>query len=116
MERIAINSNHHPGDPTAVEPHFNDERSIRAAQPVVPLETVIRERRRRLLMFGGAFIIACLLGSTAALALIRLRQSSIVGDRTDATAEAKMSDEPEEQADASTGAETALETASVTEP
>ena len=68
----------------SMEPHFSDESTIRSAQPVVPLNTVVKERRQRRLLLGGAFVIACLLGSTAALALIRLRQPSVVADKSEA--------------------------------
>jgi len=84
-------------EPESMEPHFNDERTIRSAQPVVPLNTVVKERRQGRLLLGAAFVIACLLGSTVALALIRLRQPSVVADKSEATIEPKEED-PQEQA------------------
>jgi hypothetical protein len=99
MERIPTTDNNRHDDLISAEPHFIDERTVRSARPVVPLETVNKERRRRRLMLGGAFIIACLLGSTAAVALIRLRQPSVISDATDATtAEAANKEKSEEQA------------------
>ena len=94
MEEMATNQNNSPDGLQSQQPHFNDERTLRSAQPVVPLENVTRERRRRHLMLGGAFVIACLLGATAAMALIRLRQPTITDDTTEAT----TNDEPQEQA------------------
>jgi hypothetical protein len=87
-------------EPESMEPHFNDERTIRSAQPVVPLHTVGKERRQRRLLLGAAFVIACLLGSTVALALIRLRQPSVVADKADkaATADPKAEDTHEQAA------------------
>lgn len=106
MERIpTTNTNGHDGL-TSAEPHFNDERTIRSARPVVPLEAVNNERRRRGLMLGGAFIIACLLGATAAVALIRLKQPSVISDATDTTAEVTTKEESEEQALKTTETET----------
>lgn len=93
MEEITTTENNWRIDSASQEPHFNDERTLRSAQPVVPLDTVTKERWRRRLMLGGAFVIACLLGATAAVALIRLREPSIVADTTETTAA-----QPEEQA------------------
>jgi len=95
MQTTEINSR---DEPEALEPHFDDERTIRSAQPVVPLNTVVKERRQRRLLLGGAFVIACLLGSTAALALIRLRQPSVVADKSEATVEPKQEDTEEQAA------------------
>ena len=85
-------------EPQSMEPHFNDERTIRSAQPVIPLNTVGKERRQRRLLLGAAFVIACLLGSTAALALIRLRQPSVVADEAETTVEPKPEDAQEQAA------------------
>ncbi|HSE32846.1 MAG TPA: hypothetical protein VLA93_14835 [Pyrinomonadaceae bacterium] len=81
-------------DFASAEPHFNDERTLRSAQPVVPLETVTKERRRRWLMLGGAFVIACLLGAAAAMALIRLRQPSIIADTMEGPIDAQTHEQP----------------------
>ena len=94
MEEMSTNRNNSPNGLQSQEPHFNDERTLRSAQPVVPLENVTRERRRRHLMLGGAFVIACLLGATAAMALIRLRQPALIDDTTEAT----TNEGPQEQA------------------
>ena len=94
MQTTVINSR---DEPESLEPHFNDERTIRSARPVVPLNTV-KERRQRRLLLGAAFVIACLLGSTAALALIRLRQPVVVADKSEATVEPKAEDTEEQAA------------------
>ena len=91
-------------EPESMEPHFSDERTIRSAQPVVPLN-VVNERRQRRLLLGAAFVIACLLGSTAALALIRLRQPAVVADKSEAVVEPKE-ELPQEQAAQSNVTET----------
>ena len=52
----------------AQQPHFDDERTVLSARPVVPLEQVdtkIKHRRRWFL--GGAFAVAMFLGAASAL-------------------------------------------------
>jgi hypothetical protein len=105
MEGITRTENNWRDDLTSGEPHFNDERTIRSAQPVVPLQTVVRERRRHALMLVGAFVIACLLGATAAMALIRLRQTTTV-PATAAAPTAVNSAQPEDDAATANDAET----------
>ena len=58
------------------EPHFDDERTLRAAQPVVPLARINRTRHRRQWFLGGAFAIAMMLGAATALiaSYLKLRQ------------------------------------------
>lgn len=50
------------------QPHFDDERTLSSARPVVPLEAIdtkVKHRRRWLL--GGAFAVAMFLGAASAL-------------------------------------------------
>lgn len=56
------------------EPHFNDERTIQTARPVVPLTVFSRLLTRRRLALAGAFVLAALLGAGSALAIIQLRK------------------------------------------
>lgn len=50
------------------QPHFDDERTLLRARPVVPLEPVdARLKRRRRWFLGGAFAVAMLLGAASAL-------------------------------------------------
>jgi hypothetical protein len=56
------------------EPHFNDERTIQTARPVVPLNPFWRILTKRRIAFAGAFMLAALLGAGSALALIQLRR------------------------------------------
>ena len=50
------------------EPHFDDERTLLAARPVVPLEKIeAKARHRRQWFLGGAFAIAMMLGAASAL-------------------------------------------------
>ena len=103
-------------DLTSSEPHFNDERTIRSAQPVVPLQTVAQERRRQALMLVGAFVIACLLGATAAMALIRLRQTRTAPETAKAPADvnsAQPGDEAATANDSDTPAESSSEAQSI---
>jgi hypothetical protein len=56
------------------EPHFNDERTIQTARPVVPLNPFLRILTKRRLAFAGAFVLAALLGAGSALAIIQFRR------------------------------------------
>jgi len=50
------------------EPHFDDERTLLSAKPVVPLEKInAKARHRRQWLLGGAFAIAMMLGAASAL-------------------------------------------------
>jgi type IV secretory pathway VirB10-like protein len=51
-----------------VAPHFDDERTVQSARPVVPLEQIsTKVRRRRQWILAGAFAIAMILGAASAL-------------------------------------------------
>lgn len=51
-----------------LEPHFDDERTVLTARPVVPLVQInARVRHRRQWFLGGAFAIAMMLGAASAL-------------------------------------------------
>jgi hypothetical protein len=53
---------------TEYEPHFDDERTLLSARPVVPLEKIeAKARHRRQWFLGGAFAIAMMLGAASAL-------------------------------------------------
>ena len=50
------------------DPHFDDERTLLSARPVVPLEKIeAKARHRRQWFLGGAFAIAMMLGAASAL-------------------------------------------------
>ena len=50
------------------EPHFDDEQTLLAARPVVPLEKIeAKARHRRQWFLGGAFALAMMLGAASAL-------------------------------------------------
>lgn len=50
------------------EPQFDDERTVLAARPVVPLEEInAKVRHRRQWFLGGAFAVAMMLGAASAL-------------------------------------------------
>lgn len=50
------------------EPHFDDERTMLSAQPVVPLEKInAKTRHRKQWFLGGAFAVAMMLGAASAL-------------------------------------------------
>jgi hypothetical protein len=61
------------------EPHFDDERTMLSARPVVPLEQInAKARHRRNWFLGGAFAIAMMLGAASALvaSYIKLRNAA----------------------------------------
>src|SRR6185295_12530045 len=50
------------------QPHFDDERTLLSARPVVPLEQLdTRVKHRRRWVLGGAFAVAMFLGAASAL-------------------------------------------------
>src|SRR5689334_18320136 len=50
------------------QPHFDDERTVLSARPVVPLEAIeAKVKHRRRWFVGGAFAIAMFLGAASAL-------------------------------------------------
>src|SRR5689334_7841225 len=50
------------------QPHFQDERTVLTARPVVPLDAIeAKVKHRRRWFLGGAFAIAMLLGAASAL-------------------------------------------------
>ena len=60
-------------------PHFDDERTMLSARPVVPLEQIeAKVRHRRNWFLGGAFAIAMMLGAFSALvaSYVRLRNTA----------------------------------------
>jgi hypothetical protein len=62
----------------AAEPHFDDERTVLSARPVVPLEKIqAKVKHRRHWLLGGAFAIAMMLGAGSALLASYLRLRSV---------------------------------------
>jgi type IV secretory pathway VirB10-like protein len=60
------------------EPHFDDERTLLSARPVVPLEKIeAKVRHRRRWFLGGAFAIAMLLGAASALVASYLKLRNV---------------------------------------
>ena len=63
----------------AVQPNFDDERTVQSARPVVPLEKINAKLRHRKQWFlGGAFAVALMLGAATALlaSYLKLRNVS----------------------------------------
>src|SRR5690349_10210808 len=59
------------------QPHFDDERTLLSARPVVPLEAIeAKVKHRRRWVLGGAFAIAMFLGAASAVisAYFKMRQ------------------------------------------
>lgn len=94
MERDQGLENSWYPDLETAEPHFDDERTILSAQPVVPLKAVSKVQTRRRLIFVGAFVVAAMLGAVAALALVRVRQPTVAGSTGEASAAQDPVQEP----------------------
>lgn len=59
-------------------PHFDDERTVQSARPVVPLEQInAKVRNRRYWLLAGALTIAMMLGAASALVASYLRLRSV---------------------------------------
>ena len=56
------------------QPHFDDERTLLSARPVVPLEKI---HHRRNWLLGGAFVLAMMLGAGSALLAWYLKLRSV---------------------------------------
>lgn len=62
----------------ASEPHFDDERTLLSARPVVPLEKInAKTRHRRGWFLGGAFAVAMMLGAASALLASYLKMRNV---------------------------------------
>jgi hypothetical protein len=77
MEREQNSEGHPLANFDLAEPHFNDERTIQTARPVVPLNPFLHILTKQRLALAGAFVLAALLGAGSALAIIQLRQPAI---------------------------------------
>jgi hypothetical protein len=62
---------------TMSAPHFNDQRVVQRAQPVVPLDEIrTKLRLRRIWYLGGAFALAIILGAISALVAVRIKSTT----------------------------------------
>ena len=60
------------------QPHFDDERTVLTARPVVPLDAIdAKVTHRRRWFLGGAFAIAMLLGTASALISAYLKMRNV---------------------------------------
>ena len=78
MSETTLNNSANTG-PHVAPPHFDDERTVQSAQPVVPLEQInAKVRHRRHWLLGGAFAIAMMLGAASALvaSYLKLRNTA----------------------------------------
>ena len=77
------------------EPHFNDERTLIAARPVVPLEKIeAKARHRRQWFLGSAFALAMMLGAASALVASYLKLRHQPQSATELTAEPDVAPAP----------------------
>jgi hypothetical protein len=67
-------------------PHFDDERTLLAARPVVPLDKIeAKARHRRQWFLGGAFALAMMLGAASALVASYLKLRNVPQTATELT-------------------------------
>lgn len=70
------------------EPHFDDERTLLSARPVVPLNKIqAKVRHRRHWFLGGAFAVAMMLGAASALLASYLKLRNAPQPTVEATQE-----------------------------
>jgi hypothetical protein len=66
------------------EPHFDDERTVLSARPVVPLQKIdAKARHRRQWFLGGAFAVAMILGAASALLASYLKLRNVPAEVTE---------------------------------
>ena len=76
-------------------PHFDDERTVLSARPVVPLEQInAKVRHRRQWILGGAFAIAMMLGAASALVASYLKLRSVNALSNEVPQVAEVTPEP----------------------
>lgn len=76
---------------TPVPPHFDDERTVLSARPVVPLKQIqAKVRNRRYWLMAGALTIAMMLGAASALVASYLKLRNAAAP----VAEAEVTPEP----------------------
>ena len=77
------------------EPHFDDERTLLTAQPVVPLERInAKARHRKQWFLGGAFAVAMMLGAASALVASYFKTRNVQPVAAELTQESAPVDEP----------------------
>ena len=82
------------------EPHFDDERTLLSARPVVSLEKIeAKARHRRQWFLGGAFAIAMLLGAASALVASYLKLRNVPQTATELSVEPEIAPAPVEVAE-----------------
>jgi hypothetical protein len=78
-----------------IEPHFDDERTLMSARPVVPLEKIeAKARHRRQWFLGGAFAIAMVLGAASALVASYLKLRNVPQIATELSVEPDVAPAP----------------------
>jgi hypothetical protein len=83
-----MNKNH-------AEPHFDDERTLLSARPVVPLANIEKKaRHRRQWFLGGAFALAMMLGAASALVASYLKLRNAPQTATELSVEPEVETAP----------------------
>jgi hypothetical protein len=77
------------------EPHFDDERTLLSARPVVPLEKIeAKARHRRQWVLGSAFALAMMLGAASALLASYLKLRNAPQPAAELTVEPEVESAP----------------------
>lgn len=103
------------------EPHFDDERTMLSARPVVPLEKIdAKVRHRKQWFLGGAFAIAMMLGAASALLASYLKMRNVQTAPAEVTqvdvpeAPVAVADNPQAEAPVNTALEETADAAELT--
>jgi len=76
-------------------PHFDDERTVLSARPVVPLEKInAKSRHRKQWFLGGAFAIAMMLGAASALLASYLKTRNVQNAPAEITQQVDVPEAP----------------------
>jgi hypothetical protein len=98
------------------EPHFDDERTLLTARPVVPLEKIeTKARHRRQWFLGAAFAVAMMLGAASALLASYLKLRNVPQTASELPVEPDVPAAPVAVAEATPSDTPVLETENVEE-
>ncbi len=79
---------------TVEQPHFDDERTVLSARPVVPLQLIeAKVKHRRRWFLSGAFAMAMFLGAAAALASAYFKLRNVPDPEIQSLSVSSVSDE-----------------------
>lgn len=84
MENNITEQQYFDGNLPLAEPHFNEEATVAAARPVVPLQEIATKARSKRLIFGLSILVALMVGALGATLIYKQRAQNPVTAITDA--------------------------------